>query len=39
VKAIDPIKRFVTITTECTNQRGEMTTTGEALILVDERRP
>lgn len=35
VKAVDPVKRFVTLTTTCTNQRGEQVTTGEALVLID----
>jgi 3-hydroxybutyryl-CoA dehydratase len=38
VKAIDPVKRFVTLATDCTNQRGETVTTGEALLLIDEYR-
>jgi 3-hydroxybutyryl-CoA dehydratase len=38
VKAIDPVKRFVTITTVCTNQQDETVTTGEALVLIDEHR-
>ena len=38
VKAVDPEKRFVTVSTVCTNQRDEPVVTGEAQVLLDEYR-
>ncbi len=35
VTAIDEARRRVTLSTTCTNQRGETLMTGEALVLID----
>lgn len=35
VTNIDPSRRFVTLATTCTNQKGEEVLTGEALVLLD----
>lgn len=36
VTAIDPEKRFVTCSTDCTNQDGQSVLTGEATVLLDK---
>jgi 3-hydroxybutyryl-CoA dehydratase len=35
VKSLDSEKRFVTVATECVNQKGESVLTGEAVVLLD----
>ena len=38
VKAIDGERRFVTVQTDCHNQKGEQVVTGEATVLLDAYR-